>query len=242
MASLHQDSTSYRGAAFGPTQWSLVLKAGDSGAAEAQQALEHLCRTYWRPLYAFVRRQGRSATDAEDLTQQFFTNLLVKNYLSSVDPAKGKFRSFLLASMKYFLANEWDRAHAQKRGGHSQFVSLEEEGIMQLADSATPESAFDLEWAMTVMERALNRLKEHYTANGEAETLAELQKYLTHAPTEGYASSSAKLGIDEKSVTSAVFKMRKRYRELIYREVGRTVSSVAEIKEERRYLLTLLTR
>jgi RNA polymerase sigma-70 factor (ECF subfamily) len=243
VASLHQDSTSFRAAAFGPTQWSMVLRAGDSDGAEANLALDQLCRTYWQPLYGFVRRQGHSAADAEDLTQQFFEKLLVKNYLASVDPAKGKFRSFLLSSMKHFLANEWDRAHAQKRGGYSEFVSLDaEDGMEVIADSVTPEFAFDLDWAMAVMERVLTRLSDYYAARGEADTLAELQKYLTQSATDSYASSAAKLGVDSKAIVTAVYKMRKRSRELLYSEIGRTVGSMADIESERRYLLSILAR
>src|SRR5580700_240435 len=146
------------------TRWTLVLAAARLEDPEpAMRALTELCQTYWTPLYAYIRRQGRDPHEAEDLTQEFFSRLLAKNYLADADPAKGKFRSFLLASLKHFLANEWDRARAQKRGGGRTVIALDalseaERRRIEPADNASPDKAFDRQWAITVLDHALKRL------------------------------------------------------------------------------------
>ena len=232
---------------FATTHWSVVLAAGRNGSAQAQEALEKLCRVYWYPLYTFVRRSGLAPPDAQDLTQGFFLQLLKKKYLDSVDPQKGKFRSFLLASLKHYLANERDRAQAQKRGGDVALVSMDEqdaEGRYRLepADEMTPEKLYERRWALTVIERTLARLREEYAALGREKLFEELKGHLTGE--EGgpsYSEIGRHLGMTEGAVKVAAHRLRRDFREILRAEIADTVSSPGEIEEEIRHLFHALS-
>ena len=236
------------GAGFGSTQWSMVLAARDGEPERAQAALEELCATYWRPLYHYVRRSGYSVEDAQDLTQTFFARLLERDTLRHVDPALGKFRAFLLASLKNFLANEWRRGQAMKRGGAAQFLSLEEmtraeEGCAVVAAAPlTPERVYERNWAMALLGRAAARLEAEFTAAGKSRVYGQLKQYLTGDREARYSEVAAALGISEVTVRVSVHRMRGRFRELLQDEVGRTLAEPGEaaIEEELRHLLAIL--
>jgi DNA-directed RNA polymerase specialized sigma24 family protein len=248
MSNLGQDSSMSSRAQFEPTQWAQVLLARQAGSPLCRQALESLCASYWCPIYAFVRRQRYAPADAKDLTQEFFSKFLEKNFLSSVNPSKGKFRSFLLAAINHFLANEWDKAHAQKRGGKCSFVSLDEqtaEGRYQVepASTITPEEIYDYQWALTVFDEALRRLKAEWEANGKAARFEELRVFLSSLATAGvYDAVGARLHMTNEAVSAEVCRMRERYGELLRKEVARTVSSPAEIDEEMRFLRSVFKK
>ena len=227
---------------FATTHWSVVLAASDLDSPQADAALGQLCRTYWYPLYAFVRRSGHREHDAQDLTQGFFADLLRRNFLESVSPARGKFRSFLLASLKNFLADERDRASALKRGGGREIFSIdddaEERYAAEPATDLTPDKIFERRWATTLLDRALARLRSEYAAAGKTGFYEHLQTLNSAGPgSPTYAEVAAQLGRPENTVKSAVHRLRKRYRELLREEIARTVASPAEIDEEIRSLL-----
>jgi RNA polymerase sigma-70 factor (ECF subfamily) len=232
---------------FTTTHWSVVLSAGRDSSTQASDALAKLCRTYWWPLYVFVRRQGYSPHDAQDLTQSFFARLLEKNYLSAVDPRKGKFRSFLLATLEHFLANEWRRAHAQKRGGRFTFVSIDAESAEQQylqvpASNLSPGQLFEQQWAMTLLDQTLARLYEEFVASGKGALFGDLKIFLTgEKQAASYAELAAKLGMTEAALKMAVSRMRKRYGELLRAEIANTVANPAEIDEELRALFAALS-
>jgi len=224
----------------------LAAKTGDG--EESKDALEKLCRTYWAPLYSYIRRDGYSAEDAQDLTQEFFARLLAKDYLSRLQDQRGKFRSFLLTFLKHFLSDQRDKARAQKRGGGKQFISLDEtsaeEREFAVADhSANPEQLFEKRWAAAVLEHALQRLRQEYQAGGKS-TLFEHLKDLQPGEPGGrsYAEIGALVGMTESSVKSAAHRLRQRHREVLREEIAQTVSSNEEIDEEIRYLLSVLGR
>ncbi|HEY3863277.1 MAG TPA: sigma-70 family RNA polymerase sigma factor [Verrucomicrobiae bacterium] len=231
---------------FRSTHWSVVLAAGEAPSAENSQALEKLCRAYWYPLYAFVRRQGWSPHDSQDLTQAFFARLLEKNALSKADPSKGKFRSFLLASLNNFLNNERDKMHRLKRGGGVEFLPLEleqgEERYRSEPPSAqSPETIFERHWAQTVVERVVARLNEEFASAGQKERFAALKDFLMgDAQGASYAEAARRLGISVAAVTSAIHRMRERFRELFRREIAGTLDSPDETDDEIRRLLTAL--
>jgi RNA polymerase sigma-70 factor (ECF subfamily) len=189
-------------AQFTATHWSVVMSAASGGTAKSFQALEALCRTYWYPLYAFIRRKGYAPHDAQDLTQAFFARVLEKDYLKAVDPKKGKFRSFLLASLDHFLANEWRRTQALKRGGKTGFVSLDdtaEQRYLQIpASELSPEKIFEQQWATTLLEQVLMRLRDEFIASGRWQTFEELKVFLTgDKRAVAYAEVAGKLGMTE---------------------------------------------
>jgi len=235
---------------FLSTQWSVILAARDHGSPGADEAMATLCAAYWRPLYAYVRRKGRSVEDAQDLTQGFFSHVLEKDYLRHVDPAFGKFRSFMLASFKNFLTNEWRRDSAAKRGGAANFLSVEDmNGAEQLyaagtSTSATPEEIYERKWALALLERATARLESEFGAAGKSRAFALMKQYLTgdHGPGQ-YARMAAELGIGEVSARVAVHRMRGRFRDLLLNETAQTLAGPADpeaVAEELRYLLTVL--
>jgi len=236
-----------RGPWFATTHWSSVLAAGNAASAEAADALERLCRTYWYPLYSFVRRKGYDPHEAEDLTQGFFARLLEKRSLDSVAPEKGKFRTFLLCSLDHFLANEWDKAGRLKRGGGLTFVSLqtthaEERFGLEDREAATPERAFDQRWAQTMLELVLRRLRAEFGHPRQPSRFDELKPFLLGEPdAAGYATVAARLRISEQGVKSAVHRMRRRFRELFREEIAHTAATRADIDEELRYLVELMT-
>jgi RNA polymerase sigma factor (sigma-70 family) len=232
---------------FATTHWSVVLAAGQGATLEADDALERLCRAYWWPLYAFVRRRGHEAHDAEDLTQEFFARLVAKDFLHAVDRSKGKFRSFLLAALEHFLANEWRRAHTQKRGGKFTFISIDpvsaEEQYLQVpAPNLTPERLFEQQWARTLLGLSVARLRGEFVTAGKAEVFDALKIFLTgEKPASQYAELAAKLQTSEAALKMAVSRMRHRYGELLRAEIARTVSSPDEVEEELRALLATLS-
>jgi RNA polymerase sigma factor (sigma-70 family) len=217
---------------FATTHWTVVLSAGGRSSPQARMALEELCRTYWYPLYAYVRRQGHSKEDAEDLTQAFFARFLEKNYLEKLDSEKGRFRAFLLASLKHFLANERDRAGRQKRGGGAIPLSLD----WQDADARfriDPADLYDRAWAVTLLERVIAHLAEENAAAEKARLFERLRPFLMAGSSAvPYAQAAAQLGMTEGAVRVAVHRLRRRYRELLRLEIGQTLAPPERIEEE----------
>jgi RNA polymerase sigma-70 factor (ECF subfamily) len=245
---VERDKTPAGAAQFGQTQWSVVLAAaGKRDIALAEQSLEKLCRVYWLPLYTYIRRQGESPHDAQDLTQEFFASLLEKDFLGSVDQKKGRFRSFLLASLKHFLSNQRDRARAQKRGGGQTPFSLDlsdaETSIgFQPADEQTPEKAFEKRWALTLLESSLARLRKEYSERGKQEIFEQLKTTLTEGRGGvAYAELASRLGMSEASVKMAVHRLRQRYREVIRAEIAETVTQESEVEDELREVFRALS-
>lgn len=233
---------------FTTTHWSVVLRAVDADSPGAFEALEKLCRTYWYPLYAFLRRQGQSPEDAQDLTQGFLAQLLAKNRLQSVQPAKGKFRSFLLACLGNYVHNERDKAHAEKRGGGQILVPIdlnvaEEFYSHEPADLNDPARLFERRWAFTVVEQTLARLKEVCAAKGKAELFDALSPYLTDDSARGeYAQIAKNLGMSEVAVRTTVTRLRADFRKMLLEEIGRTVDDPAEVNAEVRELFAVFSR
>ena len=233
-------------AQFATTHWSVVLSARDDRATQAQASLAKLCQAYWYPLYAYVRRQGHSAHDAQDLTQDFFARLLEKNSLEQVRREKGKFRSFLLASLKHFLANEWDRARALKRGGGLELISLDGDSAetrygLEPAHGETADKIFDRRWALTLLDATLIRLREEFAAEGKTKLFETLKLTLTaERGTTPYAELATKLGLSEGAVKVAVHRLRQRYREVLRAEIADTVGTAGEVEEELRHLFAAL--
>lgn len=228
------------------THWSVVLSARAKRSPESAQALESLCRAYWYPLYAFVRRLGHSREDAEDLTQGFFARLLEKDYLQTATREKGRFRTFLLVALKRFLANEWDRGRAQKRGGGQPLLSLDTEVAekrfqIEPADQLSADRIYERRWALTLIEAALNRLRQEFEEDGKVQDFERLKVFLT-ADRESipYVELASKSSQSEGSLRVAVHRLRKRYRELFREEVAHTVSDPQDIEAELRYLLRAL--
>jgi len=226
-----------------------VLKACQSDTTTAATALNKLCQTYWYPVYAFIRRQGNGPEDGRDLTQEFFARLLEKDYLQHLRHREGKFRSFLLTLLKHLLSDERDKARALKRGGGQAPVFLdalaeEERYRVEPADSSTPEHLFDRRWAQTVLEQALRRLREEYSAAGKAALFDALHHL--HPGRDGLAPSyvelGARLGLSESAVTSAIFRLRRRHSELLREEVSQTVARREDVDEEIRYLIEVMGR
>jgi RNA polymerase sigma-70 factor (ECF subfamily) len=231
---------------FATTHWSLVLSASDQPSPQAADALEKLCRAYWLPIYAFVRRQGYGPHDAQDLTQEFFARLLGKKQLAIVDPAKGRFRSFLLASLKHFLANEWDKTRAQKRGGGQILIPIdvataETSCGIEPADDLTAEKIFERRWALTLLEQVLCRLRAEYIRDGKENLFEQLKPTLTEVSRSvRYVEIAARLGTNEGAVKVAVHRLRQRYREVLRAEIADTVASPGEVEDEIRNLFAAL--
>jgi RNA polymerase sigma-70 factor (ECF subfamily) len=234
------------GSAFRTTLWTEVLLARNADSPGSSDALERLCCAYWYPLYAFVRRQGHDAHEAQDLTQAFFTDLLSKKFLDVVDRAKGRFRSYLLARLKNFLANEWTYQRRQKRGGGTKLFSLDEaaaEGRYgeEPRDNATPERLYERRWAQTILDEVLRKLAAEHEDPKPAKRFAELKGFLVEADeADSYAALAARLSLSESAVKSAIHRMRQRYRELFRAEIASTVATSAEVDEEIRYLFSAL--
>ena len=232
--------------AFVTTHWSLVVSAGRNDTPHARDALEKLCRTYWFPIYAFVRRQGHGPHDAQDLTQEFFARLLEKKYLAGVDPAKGRFRSFLLASLKHFLANEWDKTRAQKRGGGQILIPIdvataETSCGIEPADDLTAEKIYERRWALTLLDQVLRRLRAEYVRDGKENLFEQLKPTLTEASRSvRYAEIATRLGTNEGAIKVAVHRLRQRYREVLRAEIADTVASPGEVEDEIRNLFAAL--
>jgi RNA polymerase sigma-70 factor (ECF subfamily) len=233
---------------FATTHWSLVLAAG-SGDAErtgTREALEALCRAYWYPLYAFVRFRGHSADDARDLTQAFFARTLETDGLSGADPDRGRFRSYLLGAMKHFLANEWHRARAEKRGGGATVIELDglSAGVRHALEPACeddPDVAFDREWALETTSRALAKLREEAEARGKREQFEALRGSLV-GDEPPRAETAERLGLTEGAVKVAVHRLRKRYREILRAIVAETVADPSDVDDEMRHLVAALRK
>lgn len=227
---------------FASTHWSVVLLAGQEHSPQTAAALEILCQAYWYPLYSFTRRQGYGPHESADLTQDFFSHLLATNALASVDRERGKFRSFLLASLKNLLANEWNRARCQKRGGGMVIFSLDEqmaEGRYQLepAEDLTPEKIFDRRWAETILSRALDRLRNECDGDEKIRRFDEVKIFLLgEKGTETLGEAAARLNLSLAAVKGLVHRLRRRFRELIRDEIAQTVASPEEIEQEIRDL------
>jgi len=234
-------------AQFATTHWSVVLAAGGQDVPEQADALEKLCRTYWYPLYAYIRRRGSGPQDAQDLTQEFFTRLLKKNYPAQADRTKGKVRSFLLLTLNHFLADEFDRAATRKRGGGQVFISLDQEAAegryrQELAGDLSPEKLFERRWAQSILEQALKRLGAEFGAENRSETYAVLKAFEPGEQlTLSYAEAASRLGISESAVKSKVHRLRQRHRELVRDEIEQTMGTAAEMDEELRHLLAVLS-
>jgi len=240
-------------AQFVTTHWSVVLAAVDTDSDRAAEALDKLCRAYWHPLYVYVRRLGHGHEQARDLTQEFFARLLEKRFLDAVDPEKGKFRSFLLTALKRFMANEWDRTQRLKRGGDCVILPFEGfqfdedvNGACHLpepADDETPEKAFERRWAITLLDRVLDRLEKDSAAGGKSELFAALKPFVTGEDERGaYLEAATALKMTEGASRVAVHRLRQRYRELLRFEIAQTVSQPELIDDEIRSLFAAVTK
>jgi RNA polymerase sigma factor (sigma-70 family) len=233
---------------FLTTHWSVVLRAGETVSSERTAALETLCRAYWLPICAFARRKGWSEEDAKDLTQQFFVSLVGRNDFRGLDPQKGKFRTFLLAAFTHFLANEYDRANAQKRGGGRQILSLdqlplEEMGEITPRDETPPETFFDVKWARAILRAALRRLDDEMREANKERQFEALRQFLTkNGGATEYEQAAKMIDVDASSTPVLVHRLRQRYRELVRQEVAQTVSSPTELDEEMRHLFATLNQ
>ncbi|MDB6122249.1 MAG: hypothetical protein JWQ71_1242 [Pedosphaera sp.] len=222
------------------------MLAGKVHSTQSAEALEKLCRTYWSPLYFFVRGRGYGAEDAQDLTQQFFLSLLSRNDFAMVDPARGKFRTFLLTALTHFLANEWDRSRAAKRGGGKTIISLdslaaEEAYKFEPSHDVSPDQLFDKRWAVAILDLALLQLQKEFTEQEREQLFEQLKPFLTNDPSEGdYAGVAIQTGMSSQNVAVMVFRMRKRYGELVRSEVSQTVASPLDLEQEMRHLFQTL--
>lgn len=231
---------------FATTHWSIILAASDSASAQHEPALSTLCQTYWFPLYAYLRRHGYDSHQAEDYTQGFFARLLERKGLRLADPKYGKFRSFLLVSLKNFLADEWDRARAQKRGGDKNVLSLDFDAASSRYDRAhehylSPEKLFERSWALTVLTSAMDRLKAESAASGKQRLFECLKVYLAaEKDAVHYRDVAGELNMTKGAVKVAVHRLRRRYRELVRDEIAQTVTTEAQVDEEIRDLFAAL--
>jgi len=233
---------------FATTHWSVVLAAGQGESPQAVDALEKLCRAYWYPLYAYIRRGGHSPEDAQDLTQEFFARLLARNYLSAAQPGKGKFRWFLLCAMKRFLLKERDRVGALKRGGGLRFVPFDGQQAedcyrLELADQTAPDNLFDRAWAIALIEKAHEVLREECRFEGKGELFEHLKIFLSAEETDlTYVEVGEALQMAEGAVKVAVHRLRRRFRDLLREQIAQTVHTPAELEEELQHLRTLFAR
>jgi RNA polymerase sigma-70 factor (ECF subfamily) len=230
---------------FQTTRWSQVLTAGHSQSARGREALAELCKTYWHPLFCFIRRSGHDAEDARDLTQGFFAKILEKSYLREARPERGRFRSFLLAALEHYLANEWDRQQTLKRGGGREILSIDASSARQIEprEDLTPSESYEREWALEVLARALRGAREELSAGGDVHRFDELKIFLTgETPRPTYRQVAVKLGMSEAAVKVAVHRLRKRFGERLRSEIADTVPSPGEVEDEMRYLLQVLSR
>lgn len=248
MSTTASDSTSGSARSFATTHWSQVLAAKQGDPSAAAAALENLCRTYWYPLYAFLRRSGHRPHDAQDLTQAFFARLLQRDFLERIDPRKGKFRSFLLAALKNFLCDEWDKVQAVKRGGGQVFMSLDdlqaEDRYRSEPDASAPaERLFEQRWALTLLGRALGQLRDEFISAGKGQEFDELKVFLSAPTVDGaYDAVAPKLAVAVETVGVKVHRLRQRYGELIRAEIAQTVADPSEIEDELQHLFNAVGR
>jgi RNA polymerase sigma factor (sigma-70 family) len=239
--SFHQTTAAAR-AQFALTHWSAVLRASDEDSQVASNALEELCRVYWFPLYAFARRRGSTPADAEDLTQAFFARLLERNFVALADPAKGRFRTFLLTLFKRFLANEWNREHTQKRGGFQPVLSIESDLAesrlgAEPAHAEQPDILFERHWALTLLDQVMKRLEEEYNGSGRGRLFEQLEGCLVRDATAlPYAEIASRLNLSEAAVKMAMQRLRARYRAIVREEIGKTVATLEDVELELRDL------
>jgi len=230
---------------FPTTRWSLVVAAGDPDRKDARSALVSLCENYWYPLYAYLRRRGYQADKAHDLTQEFFIRVLEGRYLDRADPEKGRFRSFLLTSLKFFVADEHDRDRALKRGGGAvlplEFSAGKERYQREPAHDETPERIFERRWALSVLDRVVERLRDEFVQHGRPEHFERLKVFLLGPSDAPYAALAREMSTSEGALKVAIHRLRKRYRELFRQEIADTVADPAEVESELRYLAAALT-
>ena len=233
---------------FPATHWTQIVAAQQKGSAQASQALEDLCTAYWYPIYAYIRRKGHSDDDAKDIAQGFFHHILERNLLGAADRTKGKFRSFLLGSLNYYLSNLRDFQNAKKRGGGLAFVSLDDQSpneryTLEPVDDVSPEKLFDRRWALDLLAQAKTRLRDEFRRLGKEALFDRLQPFLQEETGSGdYPEIAAALNMKPGAVTTAVHRLRHRYAELIDAEIARTVSSAEEVVNERQYIYEVLSR
>jgi RNA polymerase sigma factor (sigma-70 family) len=231
---------------FPTTRWTLVVAAGDPRRKEARSALISLCENYWYPLYAYLRRRGYQADPAQDLTQEFFTRMLEGRYLDRADPEKGRFRSFLLTSLKFFVADEEDRQRALKRGGGAilslEFSSGEERYQREPAHDETPERIFERRWALSVLDRVVERLRSEFLQHGRPEHFERLKVFLLGQSDAPYSALAREMNTSEGALKVAIHRLRKRYRELFRQEIADTVADPAEVESELRFLAAVLAK
>ena len=231
---------------FRTTHWSLVLSAADKESPQSAAALEEVCRAYWHPLYAFARRQGHEADAAQDLIQEFFLRLLAKDFLEPIDPAKGRFRSFLLMALKRFLANEHDHAQRQKRGGGCSFISLDEQTDeerfqFETAHNLNPEKFYERRWAQALMEQVLVRVRLECDEAGKLNRFEHLKQFLAADGNEAsYAEVALNLGMTDSAVKSAIHRLRQRYGAVLREEIAKTVAGPELVEQEIRDLFIAL--
>lgn len=250
MADLNRDSSvaEERAKSFLSTHWSVVLAARGSDSAACRPALARLCETYWYPLYAYVRRRGYHEDEARDLTQEFFSQLLEKDYLRAADQRRGRFRSFLLASLDHFLANQWRNARAAKRGGGQTSLSLdfhagERRYNLEPCHDLTPEKIYERRWAFTLLEQVMTKLRDEFASAGKLQLFERLKSHLGGEPaTAPYRQVAAMLGISEGAVKVAVHRLRRRCREILLAEIAQTVAGPDEVEEELRELFDAVSR
>jgi RNA polymerase sigma factor (sigma-70 family) len=232
---------------FFTTHWSVVLQAAENDSPQATEALENLCQAYWYPLYAYVRRRGVTPHDAQDLTQEFFARLLERSYLRLADRKRGRFRTFLLTSLKHFLINEWNKANCAKRGGGRQVISLDAEKTetrfqAEPADERSPDKAFERRWAMVLLDRVLDQLQAEFDAAQRGQLFSELKPFLTGEESEiTYAEIGGRLGMTEGNLKVTVHRLRRRYRELLREEIAKTLADPEAVDEEIRDLFAALS-
>jgi RNA polymerase sigma-70 factor (ECF subfamily) len=232
---------------FATTHWSVVLNAGQAASPEAAVALEQLCLTYWYPLYAFVRRKGHGPHDAQDLTQAFFARLLEKNYIAQADRERGRFRTYLLAALTHFLADEWDKARRLKRGGGREIISFdaasaEERYRLEPVNPLDAAKLYERRWVTTLFDKVLARLEEEFRDSDKGKSFDQLKGSLLAEETGvSYAELGGQLGMKEDAVKQAVHRMRRRYRELFREEIEQTVSGPGEVEDELKYLFAVLS-
>lgn len=231
---------------FPTTRWTLVVAAGDPKRKEARCALVSLCENYWYPLYAYLRRSGYPADQAQDLTQEFFVRVLEGRYLDRADPEKGRFRAFLLTSLKFFAADQEDRHRARKRGGgvvmSLEFGSGEDRYQREPAHDETPERIFELRWALGMLDRVVERLRSEFVQHGRPEHFDRLKVFLLGQSDAPYAALAREMNTSEGALKVAIHRLRKRYRDLFRQEIADTVADPADVESELRYLAAVLTR
>ena len=231
---------------FPTTRWTLVVAAGDPQRKDARSALVSLCENYWYPLYAYLRRRGYAPDQAQDLTQEFFMRVLEGRYLDRADPEKGRFRSFILTSLKFFVADEQDRQRAQKRGGGAivslEFSSGEERYQREPGHYETPDRIFERRWALSMLERVMERLRDEFVQHGRPENFERMKVFLLGQSEAPYADLAREMNTSEGALKVAIHRLRKRYRELFRQEIADTVADPAKVESELRYLAAVLTR